>query len=213
MLLGMGEQFTAFYPVRDAVRSGHVAIAFRVDIPERWRRFPTFRNSVAPDGRGRDYDWWLWDEGREWLVGRLTEEQEQLPRLQWVTDLWLIEHICSGYEPIDDFVPRPERVLDPGTAAKLESLRASVEPGPGVPRATHHFLYFVRKVDAQSVARHARAAGLIPELLKHDNPDDRFNWAVIVSDLRMESLQETEKLLTTLAEEQNGEYEGNEFPV
>jgi hypothetical protein len=93
------ERFFVFFPLGAAVRRGIVSIVGHADIPERIKSFPLFRDGIVDPATGRVEKWWLWDGQREWQVGELTPDQQQLPMRQIVNDTFLIEKILGDQLP------------------------------------------------------------------------------------------------------------------
>src|SRR5580698_8667348 len=58
--------FETFFPLREAVRRGCVAIVANVAVPQNLRDFPLFRDGVRNPTTGKVAIWWLWDGVREW---------------------------------------------------------------------------------------------------------------------------------------------------
>lgn len=94
-----------FFPVGYAVKDKVFEIVARMDVPERFQKFPTFRVRGINIKNGKAKEWWFWDGVKTWPkkpVYELTEEQINLPIKEIWNDTLLIEYIESDYTPADD---------------------------------------------------------------------------------------------------------------
>ena len=97
-LFVLPEQFSAFFPLSQAINQGLVRVVANAPVAAQWKDFPIFRGGHR-DKNGKVADWWLWDGQREWRVGELTPEQWHYPLHQVINDTLLIERIESGWKP------------------------------------------------------------------------------------------------------------------
>ena len=102
-LVNQPEQFVVFFPLGAAVWRGIVTIVANEEIPGWARRLPFFRVRGGIDQSGRVLNWGLWDGERDYRIeGELTPEQRNLPILEVITDVILINRIVEGWSPADD---------------------------------------------------------------------------------------------------------------
>jgi hypothetical protein len=94
-------KFVVFFPVRAAISRKIFEIVAHCEIPEEASNFPVFRDGL-PDRVGKVTNWWLWDGKKEWMIGRLTDEQRKFPIRGILNDTALIERIESGWTPETD---------------------------------------------------------------------------------------------------------------
>jgi hypothetical protein len=87
----------AFFPLAgSAGKLEFVRIAGNIPVPPDRAKLPLFKNGVEDPATGRVENWWLWDGEREWLVGRLSREQENLPQLQAINVAYFLELLGDG---------------------------------------------------------------------------------------------------------------------
>ena len=93
-------QFITFFPLGAAVNRGVVNIVGNLPLPEKSKVFPVFKAGTS-DLNGKVEVWWLWDGEKEWKVGKLKKEQQDLPLRGVINDTLLIERICNGWSHRD----------------------------------------------------------------------------------------------------------------
>jgi hypothetical protein len=97
-LVKQRHKFVVFFPLRAAVSRKIFEIVAHCEVPEEAKTFPIFR-SGPPDRNGKVANWWLWDGTKEWMIGKLTDEQRKIPIRSILNDTALIERIESGWTP------------------------------------------------------------------------------------------------------------------
>ena len=66
-------RFSAFFPLKEAVREGIFHVVGNFDIPSFAQSFPTFKGTNQYDDPDpEDIVWWLWDGKKEWKAGKLS---------------------------------------------------------------------------------------------------------------------------------------------
>jgi hypothetical protein len=71
-------------------------------VPVECQSFPLFRAGTKDFRTGKVENWWLWDGEREWPIGELKGEQNNLPlREIWTSDI-LARRIEEGWMPSDE---------------------------------------------------------------------------------------------------------------
>lgn len=94
----LDEQFQTFVNAASLITHGFAEVIGTEEIPSEKQAFPVFRMSAGiPEGAD---NWWLWDGTREWKVGRLSEDQKQMPIASTWTGPYLIDRICEGWSHV-----------------------------------------------------------------------------------------------------------------
>lgn len=94
--------FWVFFLVATAHKRGIIRKVANCHVAEHAKATPLFRAGIPNQSTGKVENWWLWDEEKEWKVGKITEEQRRLPiRSAW-NDTALVERIESGWLPEND---------------------------------------------------------------------------------------------------------------
>jgi hypothetical protein len=138
-------------------------------------------------------DWWLWDGRREWRVGALSPEQQDLPERGIWNDTALMHEIER----------RSGKAFDAPSTPEPAELQRNVQ----------HYLYHKSKSPAARLAAAVRRLGLECELCPSG---DTESWLVLVRQAPTTSANDisaASAALKQLAESFNGEYDGLEIPA
>jgi hypothetical protein len=96
------EAFQCFFPLSAALNLKLVRVVTNISVPEKNKKFPTFRAGIVDPATKKVAVWWLWDGEKEWRIGELDKEQKKLPIRGIWNDTLLIERIDSGWTPETD---------------------------------------------------------------------------------------------------------------
>lgn len=96
------EVFVVFFPLQAAVNRQIFEIAGNEEVPDWAKRMPVFRMAGPIDRSGKVLEWWLWENGVESRIGKLSAEQRKLPILEVWNDTLLIQRIEEGWTPETD---------------------------------------------------------------------------------------------------------------
>lgn len=96
--------FVCFFPLAAAINLKIVEIAGNAPIPAAALNFPLFRSGLPFPGEQRVSDWWLWDGGKSWRIGEITDEQRKLSILGIWNDTLLVERLESDWRPEIDIL-------------------------------------------------------------------------------------------------------------
>jgi hypothetical protein len=99
MLADQKELFYTLFPVQAAVSQKIFSVVGEAEVPRFAKKFPLFRSGVINPATGKVEQWWLWDGSKSWKVGRLTDDQLDLPIKSGWNDALLISRIDQGWTP------------------------------------------------------------------------------------------------------------------
>jgi hypothetical protein len=97
------ELYFVFFPLAAAVSRGLVAIVSNENIPVWAQKLPFMRRAGGLTPGGKVLNWWLWDGEKEWRVDKLNEEQKKLSIAEIWNDTLLIQRICEGWLPTQEY--------------------------------------------------------------------------------------------------------------
>jgi hypothetical protein len=196
------EAFFTFFPVQAAINRQIVEVVGHENVPAHVQ-FPLFRNGVPNPTTGKVEVWWLWDGVKEWKVGKLSDEQLDLPLLLIPSYPILAEWIEIGWTPrrAQEFIDRA-RAADPKQSESSDKPRTVDE--------MRHYLIFEEEGAANLAAKRIGNLGL-----KAGVTDLGKSWGVNVlqPDLSEEEIEKTRNLLEGLAGEFGGEYDGSQVKL
>jgi hypothetical protein len=95
-------RFSTFTPLSVAVHRGTFKVVGHHEVADENKVFPLFRNGNPHLQTKKVAVWWLWDGEKEWMVGKITDEQRKLPLLAIMNDGFLIMRIEQGWTPETD---------------------------------------------------------------------------------------------------------------
>jgi hypothetical protein len=207
--------YVTFVFLKLFVSEGLLEVVAHEPVPEEARAFPLFRAPGNRDRTGRVRDWWLWDGEREWRVGELTPEQEELP----IREIWtypaLVACIEDGWTPATAEAIRLAHVAEMARQEREREAKGELPPPPSEPRI-RHFLYFPAELQAQQAAAAIGATGLAAEV--HGPADDEEDvsdlpWLVVAEGPFRAGQDDVETLsapLEQIAESFGGDYDGEQ---
>lgn len=194
------EVFWTFCSLNALIADGDVmTVVAHEPVPERARRFPTFKHGRPHPDTGRVEVWWLWDGEREWRVDALDSEQQRYSVSGIISHPVLVERIESGW--------RPEHWGDSSGETVSSGKQANIPP-PVQPEV-RFYLY----VASESVAWEVSEL-LVPQGCEVDvDPEpggERWlacAWRTLEPS---ESLDRVDREMEDLARRVGGEYDGHE---
>jgi len=74
----------------------------RLEVPEARRTFPLFKVGIVDPKSKKVATWWLWDGEREWKVGRLKKDEENLSCREIWDEVLLVSRLENNWLPRDD---------------------------------------------------------------------------------------------------------------
>jgi hypothetical protein len=168
-----------FYPLRAAVRQGHMSPVGHAPVPAERAAFPTFKIGQRDPRTGDVAQWWLWDGEREWRVDALDADQRELPDRGIVNHAGLLWAVL-GEEPEGGPAPGPGAVhylyFGDEAAARRAQAEAGGEVAPSVGDETT-WLLTVRG-GADTAAVDALEARLVAVAERHGGEYDGHEIAI-----------------------------------
>jgi Regulator of ribonuclease activity B len=149
------ELYYTFFIVGATVRRKIFSVVGHAEIPVASQKFPLFRFGIF-NLAGKVEHWSLWDGEKEWMVGRLTDEQLDLPIRSIWTDQALVYSLEQGW------TPRKSEAL-----IQAARLKAKVKKSHAV-IGVRHFLLYRSKQLARSGQELVEKSGFKSELLETD---------------------------------------------
>jgi hypothetical protein len=191
-LANQKELYHTFIGAEVLVRRKIFSVVGHAEVPAAARKFPLFRaGAITPAGKV-EY-WWLWDGEKEWRIGKLTDEQLDLPIRAFWNDLSLIYHLEVGW------TPRKDEALVQAARLKMEIKKAPVVKG------VRHFLLYGTMPLARNGQELLEKGGFKSELLE---ANDTFMLMVEQPPPYSEEyVESTTRRLADLAEKSHGTYD------
>ncbi len=192
-LVKLKESFAVFFPLQAALNKGIVQIVAQEEVPLHSRKFPLFRAGNDNPATGKVEQWWLWDGEKSWKIGKLTDEQMDLPIKEICNDLALIQRIENGWTP-----RKAEALMQ---AARLKN-RFQKNP---TAISIRHFLLFKNRDHAERAKKVTTEAGYKSEVI-----DNGSGSSVVVEQgapLTEEYVEHVTLQLTEIARETGGAYD------
>lgn len=216
------ERFFAFVFIPPYLPKGDVRIVARLEVPPRAQGIPLMKFSLPLPSGAISQDWWLTDGDRQWHVGDLTPEQEELSCGETILPLdLLIERIETGWSPRDS-VRKDQKLTKEDL--ELEAIVSAFRSGGPVrsPTEMHvphsairHFLFCDGESEANALARELRTAGFETEIDQSDDDDEERFWTLVArpSADKSDSPDEQAEELEALAGKHRAIYDGWEVQV
>ncbi len=95
-------RFSTFFPLQVAIKKGIFEIVKNETIRQELITFPVFRAGAIDPATKKVSNWWLWDGEEEWEVGKLSQDQLNLPIRGVWNDTLLIKRLESDWRPETD---------------------------------------------------------------------------------------------------------------
>jgi hypothetical protein len=202
--------YIAFYFLDVALENGWVTLVGTAEIPKGFKLPTRFRKEVA-NGWGYTGDWWIINSSGKRIKRKvLSPAERRLPIAESVCQPEMIERMASGWNPVDYYEPvvaPPNRSDSQATVHRAVPKKASRKAAAKQGLAVEHYLYFPTKKASSAVSNKLSKLGFNIEQ-RRSAADNK--WLVLARH-RVESgdeLEEAEELLTQIAEQSKGEYDG-----
>jgi hypothetical protein len=93
------ELFYVFFPVDAAVKKGILEKVGKEEIPTSAKKQPKMRRPGLRNREGKALAWFILDDGKEFRVDKLTEDQQKLSLAVIWNDTMLVKRLCDGWKP------------------------------------------------------------------------------------------------------------------
>jgi len=210
------ELYFVFYPVSYALRDGLVHFVSNQPIPEWAKPSPLMRWRGLEDNTGKSC----------WKILRASDEltldfhrrtpaiRELTPDQKKLSIHWLLGHESMVSHIARGWIPEREEEFRLQAAAERAARKAEAEPSNLLEKhSMDHFLYFPRKLKAESAARALKDRGYSVAVTRGA---DNKSWLALAKGLRPQSEEEMEQLrdqFEALAAQFEGDYDGWETAV
>lgn len=91
--------FKTFFPINQALKIGAIKKVGPGPIPPADQEFPIFRGGTKNPATNVVDIWWFWDGNKSSKVGKISEEQFEMPIQEVINDTLLAERIESNWTP------------------------------------------------------------------------------------------------------------------
>jgi hypothetical protein len=211
------ELYTVFYTLDYALRTNQAQIVSNQPLPEWALSPPMMRHAAASDEAGKTTRWRIISAAsrltpeelvRTPLLTELTPEQARLSILEICPHEVMIKRLVRGWTP-----QRAEelRLTDAPETAEKKRNRGSGHESQET--GTRHFLYFLRKSDAEGAGEQLRSRGFSVDIRKSA---DAVTWLVLALKTPPRSGNEMDEIredMEILAAHFGGEYDGWEAAI